>query len=306
MKLSGIVEELAQVAARQEPPLTGIAFDSFRQSIWAQVRARGVDKVWNAQTRSASEATIAFFRAHDLNFRIRRIRFVLRTLSGLVASKELEPASVDPLRAALFSLLAAYLDRQGTDFFESLPRDNIAGFFDAIAAKRGLSQLDEATDEALADAFAACPKAERRVVLFAYLGFPYFDISTLSFSHGEDLDEFDPIKVDRISPDDAVAIRTGGVDAMLKGTEFNNFGAFFSRSYRENDYLWGRLNGADRLFDIILSAAPAPESIPADEIRRLKRNLLLTILDEEQLKLSKVRGLCATLRREIAAGPLAD
>ncbi|MEY2943374.1 MAG: hypothetical protein RLY97_1388, partial [Pseudomonadota bacterium] len=306
MKLSGIVEELAQVAARQDPPLTGAAFESFRQSIWAEVRARGADKVWNAQTRSASESTIAFFRAHDLNFRIRRIRFVVRTLSNLVASQELEPASVDPLRTALFTLLAAYLDRQGTDFFDPLPRDMIATLLNAIASKRGLSELDQATDVALAEAFAACPREERRVVLFAYLGFPYFDISTLSLSHGEDLDEFDPIKVDRISPDDAVAIRTGGVDAMLKGTEFNSFGAFFSRTYRENDYLWGRLNGADRLFDIILSSAPDPETIPAEEIGRLKRNLLLSILDEEQLKLSKVRGLCATLRREIAAGPLAD
>jgi patatin-related protein len=306
MKLSGIVEELAQTVARQEPVLTGSSYDQLRQSIWAEVRARGADQVWMPQAKAAGEAAITFFRAHDLNFRIRRMRFVLRTLSNLIASKELDPMAVEPLRSALFKLLATYLDRQGTDFFEPLPRDNAGDLLNAIAARRGLSELDRATDEALAEAFGACPKEERRIVLFAYLGFPYFDISTLPLLHGEGLDEFDPIKVDRISPDDALAIRSGGVDATLKGIEFNSFGAFFSRTYRENDYLWGRLHGADRLFDIILSSAPDPESIPADEIRVMKRNLLLSILDEEQLKLTKIRGLCATIRREIAAGPLAD
>jgi hypothetical protein len=32
--------------------------------------------------------------------------------------------------------------------------------------------------------------------------------------------------VDRISPDDAVAIRSGGAAATLKGIQFNSFGAF--------------------------------------------------------------------------------
>ena len=44
--------------------------------------------------------------------------------------------------------------------------------------------------------------------------------------------------------------------ATLKGLQFNSFGAFFSRAYRENDYLWGRLHGADRLIDITLSTLP--------------------------------------------------
>ena len=50
------------------------------------------------------------------------------------------------------------------------------------------------------------------------------------------------------------SIREGGTHATLRGIEFYNFGAFFSRAYRENDYLWGRLHGAERLIDIIASA----------------------------------------------------
>src|SRR3546814_6552377 len=83
------------------------------------------------------------------------------------------------------------------------------------------------------------------------LGYPFYDIATLPLLQGEGFDEFDPIKIDRISPSDATAIRVGGAAAMLKGIEFNSFGALFSRAYRENDYLWGRLHGADRLIDIV-------------------------------------------------------
>ena len=62
---------------------------------------------------------------------------------------------------------------------------------------------------------------------------------------------------DRIAPDDARSIREGGAEATLKGIQFNNFGAFFSRAYRENDYLWGRLHSAERMIDIAISALPA-------------------------------------------------
>jgi hypothetical protein len=113
------------------------------------------------------------------------------------------------------------------------------------------------------------------------------------------LNEFDPIRVDRISPDDATAIRSGGAAATLKGIQFNNFGAFFSRAYRENDYLWGRLHGADRLVDIILSTLPPGARLAAGRIATIKRELFLAILDEEEPRLKAVPGLFAQLRKEI-------
>ena len=128
---------------------------------------------------------------------------------------------------------------------------------------------------------------------------------------GEGIDEFDPIKVDRISPDDAVAIRKGGTAATLKGIQFNSFGAFFSRAYRENDYLWGRLHGADRLIDITVSALPDGVTLDADWIRDLKRDAFRAILAEERGRLKAVPELfeqldagdrlsapAATLRRD--------
>ena len=105
---------------------------------------------------------------------------------------------------------------------------------------------------------------------------------------------------DCISPEDATAIRKGVLET-LKGIQLNSFGAFFSRSYRENDYLWGRLHGADRLFDIVISSS----GIDPAEATALKRELLYAVLDEERPRLLHIPDLFETLQREIAAGPVA-
>lgn len=141
------------------------------------------------------------------------------------------------------------------------------------------------------------PKNLRRRMLLTYLGFPFYDVATLPLLRNEGLTEFDPVKVDRISPDDALSIRQGGTRATLKGIEFYNFGAFFSRAYRENDYLWGRLHGAERMIDLICSTAETP--LHEDVRREFKRDIFLAILDEEEKRLTNSGELIESLRTEI-------
>ncbi len=117
----------------------------------------------------------------------------------------------------------------------------------------------------------------------------------------EGFDEFDPVKVDRISPDDAPTIRIGGAAATLKGIEFNNFGAFFSRAYRENDYLWGRLHGVDRLIDILISTMPTGTEITTEQALVYKRLAFHAILDQETPRLKRIKPLIESLRTEIDA-----
>ena len=162
-----------------------------------------------------------------------------------------------------------------------------------------LRPLDHETDEHLSAALDVLGKQDRRALLLAYLGYPFYDVATLPLLQGEGIDEFDPIKVDRISPDDAVAIRKGGTAATLKGIQFNSFGAFFSRAYRENDYLWGRLHGADRLIDITVSALPDGVTLDADWIRDLKRDAFRAILAEERDRLKAIPELFEQLTQEI-------
>ncbi len=208
------------------------------------------------------------------------------------------------MRGAIFTALGLYLDRQGDSWLADLdvPADAGPGdWIDAVAARRDLTAIDGQADALIAAGLAAMPKDDRRTLLLAYLGYPFYDIATLPLLQGEGFDEFDPIKIDRISPSDATAIRTGGAAAMLKGVEFNSFGAFFSRAYRENDYLWGRLHGADRLIDIVASSVTGEGALTGEALAAIKRRAFHAILDEEEARLPKVAGLIAELRGEIGA-----
>ena len=145
----------------------------------------------------------------------------------------------------------------------------------------------------------ALSKPDRRALLLAYLGFSFYDLATLSLMRQQGAQEFHAIQVDRISPDDAGSIRQGGAAAMLKGIEFNMFGGFFSRAYRENDYLWGRLHGAERLIDILVSTLPPGKSLDPGRLAAIKRAAFSAILDEEQDRLTAIPDLIAQLRTEI-------
>ena len=56
-----------------------------------------------------------------------------------------------------------------------------------------------------------------------------------------------------------VELLASAEDKQLKGVTLGHFGAFFSRQGRENDYLWGRLDTAERL--IVLLSTPPGRSV---------------------------------------------
>ncbi|NIJ39132.1 patatin-related protein [Sphingopyxis panaciterrae] len=303
LKLSAVIEELVGMVDRLSPPEGSVHRANRRQAIWDEVRARGLDRISGKKGAGASGDAIAFFRTHDLGFRIRRLRFMARELDAVIAGRsEGRDTACEEMRGAIFTALGLYLEREGDSWIADLdvPADADPGqWIDAIAARRDLTAVDGEADTLIAAALTSLPKDDRRVLLLAYLGYPFYDIATLPLLQGEGFDEFDPIKIDRISPSDAIAIRSGGAAAMLKGIEFNSFGAFFSRAYRENDYLWGRLHGADRLIDIVASSVTGEAALPAEELKAIKRRAFHAILDEEEDRLPMVKALIAELRGEI-------
>ena len=249
---------------------------------------------------AADRPTVDLLKGCDLGFRIRRLRLLARRLGELEELHEEE--ALLPMREAIFLSLAGYLELRRHDAHASVrPASNAEpdALLSALENSLDLPRLDAETDVRIAPALAGLPRDLRRPMLLAYLGFPFFDAATLPLLQGEGLDEFDAIKVDRIAPDDATAIRSGGAEATLKGIQFNSFGAFFSRAYRENDYLWGRLHGADRLVDIVVSAIPRPHRLRAGRVSAIKRAAFHAILDEEEARLTSVSPLIAQLRAEI-------
>lgn len=305
LKLSGIVDELTGLVRRLAPHGDAASRTQVREAIWAELQRRGLDRI-GARSGGATPAAIAFFREHDLGFRIRRLRFLARRLAAIQEADASLNSVCEAFELRIYTMLALYLEREVAAFYpaeigeQSRRIDAEAGaVIDAIGAARGLREIDDEADRLFADALGELPKAQRREMLFAYLGFAFYDLTTLSLIGAEGDGEFDAVKVDRISPDDAVSIREGGAEATLKGIRFNSFGAFFSRRYRENDYLWGRLHGADRLIDLVLSTLPANRRLPPGRTAALKRALFHAILDEEQGRLTAVPRLFEQLRAEI-------
>ncbi|MFM8542099.1 MAG: DUF3376 domain-containing protein, partial [Chakrabartia sp.] len=254
LKLSAIIEGLADLTNRAHQ-IDNDEADQFRAALWQEVQRRAIDQI-SAPASGKNAPTIRFLKDYDVSFRIRRLRFLARSVNQLVDQGDVKELSVQPVIKAIYAALGDFIDLQNAARFKPYPIENAAAFLNAVAADQDLTAKDNLMDAALATAIAQCPKAQRRQILLTYLGFPFFVIATLPMLQGEGLEEFNPIKVDRISPDDAQSIRRGGASATLKGIELNSFGAFFSRKYRENDYLWGRLHGAERLIDIICSTAP--------------------------------------------------
>ena len=288
LKLTGVVDALAElladVSGRREPA-------HFEAGLTTLLPPADADDA----TR------VAFLRRFDLGYRIRRLRLLARKLAAVEANHG--EAAVAPARDAIYAALGGYLEGRRAESHAALrpllrpARPDWAALSDALAGSLDLATLDRRTDALLAAELTPLVVAVRRPLLAEYLGFSWYDIATLPLLQGEGLDEFDAIKVDRISPDDAITIRSGGADVTLKGIQFNNFGAFFSRAYRENDYLWGRLHGADRLIDITVSTAP--RRLPAGRVAAIKRRAFRAILDEEEPRLTAVSALIASLRNEV-------
>jgi patatin-related protein len=301
VKAAGIVEMLGELIVEAAPQL---ARDRVIARIWEHLRGQGLDRL-SSLRGGATPAAIAFFRAHDLGYRIRRLRLLTRRLARDWADAEIAEADREAAREKVFRAMAPWLALESGDTlgeeFAALAAAALADPGPALAAiveRRGLAELDLRTDAMLAAALAEMPKALRRRVLLAYLGFPYYDAATLPLHKGEGLNEFDPIKVDRISPEDCGSIRKGGAEATLRGREFFSFGAFFSRAYRENDYLWGRLHGAERVIDLLASTVEEP--LAAETIAKFKREAFVAILDEEEGRLIAEPDLVPGLRDEIA------
>jgi hypothetical protein len=62
-----------------------------------------------------------------------------------------------------------------------------------------------------------------------------------------DVAERDEVLVARMSPSDSTLLRPVHESGKVLGARLGHAYAFFSRKARENDYLWGRLDAAERL-----------------------------------------------------------
>jgi patatin-related protein len=295
LKLARMIESLSQLLAS----LGAGAKEPLRLRLAAHLRTAGLDQPVQALGKhGAASPFVMLLRQFDIEFRIRRLRFLIRRINALAAAG-LEPAAlaaVESLKAGLYSLIDSHLGRCNPAWMathESLAGIDLtdpAAALAALAEVFDLKALDTESDRNICALFVqAMPRALRRNLLNAYLGFPLYDIATLPLLVGDGSDEFDEIKVDRLSPLDSPSLaHIGGT--KLQGSRLNAFGAFFSRAYREHDYLWGRLHAAERLIDIVASAtANPPDLVP------FKDATFRAILKTEREQLPRITDLITRL-----------
>lgn len=287
---------------------------------------------------AAPSRTAQFLHAFDVGYRKRRLNFMIEgqnRLYQLIDEKRftgLDPQAVDRLKRDFHACVDALNRRYAPEVFGADIRNLVLRIFSQVeksadtrafpilgaqVAERHEADISDLMDR-LASAIglgtsthdadliiAALDPAEwhdeaRRDVLVNYLGFPYWDVLTLSVATTGQAGEFHEILVDRISPKDAHALAGFGALTDVKGAGLGNFAAFLSRSYRENDYLLGRLHAIDRLIDIVCDAAGLHSDGYARTMTEFKKRAFSIVLDAETGHLRESRDLLATLRRAVA------
>ena len=143
------------------------------------------------------------------------------------------------------------------------PDDRVAGFVsghtdelnslysqtaDFLGAE--LNGLNEELRTRVGETIQGWDDESQRTVTVRFDGFPIWDTLVYPLRRFGDLGELYPINVVRFSPEDSTLISEKGA-AKLEGTRLHHFGAFFDREGREGDYLWGRLDGAERLIGLL-------------------------------------------------------
>jgi hypothetical protein len=286
----------------------------------------------------STPAWIEFLHAFDVEFRKRRLVFMIQGQNRLYAQLgDAAPGEarrrIDALKRELYQCLDHLRRYESVEFHSSVTCAELRELFGALpptaAQMAALDEyaaefaanneeaftrlverlaadigLDEATGEldiVLAGVEPShWPADTWREVLVNYIGFPFWDVLTLPLTGWRDLGELDEIRVDRLSPEDAPTLARLENRPELRGTAFMHFGAFFSRAFRENDYLLGRMQAIDRLVDIVCDSAGAAAPTTVD-ILALKRRAFELVLQAEETHLPNVRPLIERLRAALVS-----
>jgi patatin-related protein len=142
---------------------------------------------------------------------------------------------------------------------------------------------------------------QRKEVMLRYFGFPFWDAMIYPATRLSEAGELRPLNIVRMSPSDSTGLGYKTAKDKLKGVQDAHFGAFLKEEWRQNDYLWGRLDAVERLIGLVLQDAGGPPAGPAD----LKPAFAAVLAEEAKTAkpLSLIQPLLAELGKKIAALP---
>lgn len=280
-----------------------------------------------------------FLKLFDIGFRRRRVRFLIKDINAMYKDAH-KPGhnpttrDLDSLKHELYSLLTEYETNLtgGTDQKNLLPLlhdafgeemltqriyhgnvdadqflDDLGDRVDAYYAALRNAIWDDKTPlhlmlSAIVAKCSSWPDEIRTKFLTRFVGFTFWDVMIFPLSDMGDVGELYEIKGVRMSPNDSVLLIEGGAERKLRGVRYQHFGAFFSLYARENDYLWGRLDAAERLIDILVDAAleHTEHDLDLEQFIPEKTMALDSILNAEEKPLSLMKRRIAALRKMLA------
>ena len=308
LKRRRLIDRLAGlIAALVNPGQSPLEIDQIEQLLDRSIALNG-DK--------SAAAIVPFLRGFDVDFRVRRVRFVIRRLNELYRNvgddgAQVASLAIDELKAALYEIVERlhklwHPKNYGAEIAGAAARIHAListgdaldpALLEPIEQAMALTAIDRDLDEIISlMGLAYLPPVARRAVAMSYVGFAFYDLITFPILQWTDMDEINEVLVDRISPADAHGI--GEEHVTLKGTALMSFGAFFNRAWREHDYLWGRLNAADRCLDMLMSAIGPHLAEPFDRAA-IRQRLFNAILDEEAPNLQTDPDLITELKRKL-------
>ncbi len=273
-----------------------------------------------------------FLTRFDIKYQRRRLLFVIKDLNSYYAHHSQDVSKLDDLKTSLYEILEdidnctdqdaipdevknilrdAFCpiskldiddDTQDT-VLENALKDHIPvmkSALDILADTINLDRFKVVADQVIADQNNIDWKSDlAKNLAISYVGFSFWDVTTFSIMGSRDLGEFNEIKVSRISPKDISVLHKKEDGMPLRGTAMAGFGAFFSRADRENDYLWGRLNSAERLIEQLLAQAKLSNLAHRLDVRSLKKRAFTAILDVEEKHLHEIPELFTELRQKV-------
>tara|TARA_R110002096_G_scaffold436105_1_gene668063 strand:- start:65098 stop:67599 length:2502 start_codon:yes stop_codon:yes gene_type:complete len=284
------------------------------------------------QTMASMPSWTSFIIKFDINYQKRRLHFLIQELNNQYSLNPNHVRELDACKMALYQILETIKKPEIVDRVEPADKSILKGLVkvlialpvdDDLECQQNINIVNKNTTTMenilaiLSDTIALDGVREKtdqlistqlnyswndsfkRNLITNYLGFAFWDVITFSIIGSKAIGEFNEILVNRISPNDDLVLKSDPLEMTLKGTAMRSFGAFFSRKDRENDYLWGRLNGAERLIDLLYKQATIEGFDHKIDIISVKKKAFNAILEAEKDHLHEVPELFEKIRARI-------
>lgn len=228
----------------------------------------------------------------DLVTNVRTV-FDATTIDGLIDRAEQSKGRSQPAEPAA----SAATPPDAIDEFLASRADTLDRLQDQLRSH--LADVVSEVERDLYDELAAdvdhWPTGSRQDLLVRYLGLPFWDALIYPIQALSGVGERDHVEVSRISPIDARLLSHKVPREPLAGVALHSFGAFFDRNDREHDYLWGRLDAAERLITLLFDDPYEPGLRPPDPQRCVAA--FEAIVAEERNQLRNTKALSDVDRR---------